>query len=570
MGPTASRTATDLHKTAHDKIKQLAEYFTEKTSEKSLHFLFQIGIKNPSALDKLLIKLKRNTSQLKTQITAAHVDTVIELLYKQMALPANIFESIDAYIESQADELNVSGANFIPHRYESSEATPLVLKRAVHIIDKLNLLNKNNRQNEFLKKMIRAIIEFNDKEQKNGDNQVITQVEIATKASRWLSSSMAVSESSNIKKIADFLTARIITLGYTTIKSPVRTMGLSELFFIFEELAIQADLPIAHDSNLPLISEINAVMLSLSICVEQPTAFYDIVTLQQHDVETETLPILRRYYQAPLLIEQFFSSNQFHRYFGNRDSLDAINQEAFFMTLAPCLLMQNRGQEDHQPIAKSDFIHFIQVCRKQRTVILDSQKFMDWFEQACIAINIEDLLKLFFFETIEQKISVCLSQVGSLVFVANKLISMGFSPRSTTAAATGLFQPLISPDIPMTTTKNLKAINVFYNNLEQSLQKKMLNELVLMAIVIQSDSPSLKPVRSTKHQASPKPRTTPALTIKKAINSKTKLSKQNKHRKERFFPTLSIKTKEKPMEKGSVLCTKDTLKTQVTITDSSR
>ncbi len=521
MGPSASRTATALNKTALEKLDQLAEYFTEKISEQSLNFLYLVGIKNPTALDKLLIKLKRNTLQLKIKITADHVDTAIQLLYKQMALPASILASIDKYLETK-EILTLEKITRFLHSDVDSNRSLLAIEQALHVISSLNLLTTEIPKNNFLKALISAIIAYNKKDHNNPE-----------KTLAWLNQALQIPPNSPLALLLDFLIDRIITLGSTLIESPVRTMGLSELFFIFEELAVQANLPVTHESNARLLADINAIMIAMNVCIKNPIAFYDVVNLQQNS-KIALLMNLKRYVQEPLILERFFSTPEFHHYFGKRDAEENNNKEAFLMALAPCVTAHAQQNPN--------FSAFLNTCKKQLPLMLHDKKFSQWFMRECQQKNTVHLDSLFFVQIANEE-SLRSTQIGSLVFAANKLVSMGFSPRSASTATSGSFQPLIRPDVPMTTSKNLKSLSAFYNGLDASHQQKLIRELILLAVIVEQNNHLFTRPAQTNHDK-----------IKQ--DSHQPLSKKAnqplRYKNDRFFPTITIHAAQNAISKKMV------------------
>ncbi|MDA9271974.1 hypothetical protein N9Q05_01145 [bacterium] len=472
----------------HENVDELINSFSTISSgrpnEKSVQFFQYILQKKSNIAAILPDKFKRNATQLKADIHATHIDLAIASLYKQMELPEHSLESIDTFLLSNTmpDSTDIM-KQLASHAFTSDSLG--ALERTLHVIDNLKLLIEKNSRNQFLKTIIGIIIFLNDQSKNSalspGNNYRSNKTK---RISKWIFSSFGIAEKSDLRKLIDFLVDRMVILGSITIFSPTRAMDLAELYFVFEDIAKQVGLKVIHESNERFLSDINAIMLAMSVCKKNPSALYDVVALQQNNNKTGTLSLLNRYYNKPLLLDQFFKSSHFHRYFGKRESLDHINQQAFLISLANQFTFQ---PENDQADEMATIIKFIDLSRKKAKTNVSDIGFIEWFEGDAVQLSLLKKVQNGFFTTIERRSTHRLSQVGSLVFVANKLISMGFQPRSVTVAATGLFQPLISPDVARIDAKNLKSLHQFFNQLQSTaLQQQLANE-ILLAVVVQSE-----------------------------------------------------------------------------------
>lgn len=485
---------------SYENAVELANCFISTASPsfdaKTIDFFYEIITKHPNPTTIIPEKFKRNNGELKSNIQSYHIDLAIAALYKQKELPRNILESIDIHIKN----------NQLPEIHELTNHSLGVLEQTLHLIDNLKLFEIPKERDHFLKQLISAIVIHHERlryDPCHPDNDY-TYENAVLKIKQYITSEWNISKASDLNKLVEFLIDRIIILGTINIYSATRTMSLAELYFVFEDIANQVGLTIVHESNKNLVFNINITMLTLSVCKKNPSALYDIAALTDQQTKTNILPLLKRYHNQPLLIEEFFQSNNFYRYFGKRKSLDAINQQAFLISIAA----QLRFQAKHKKCKDTkDILKFIKTTRIQYKMHESIEMFMEYFTTHAYQTNMLIKIERVFFTTMKRRSTYRLSQVGSLVFTANKLISMGLSPRSMTVAATGLFQPLINPDAARIDAKNLKAFNDFFNQLKTTALKQRLINEILLTTIIQPDiihysptpqKPSIIKINATK------------------------------------------------------------------------
>lgn len=502
MGDVAS-CYEDSAKQFAEQIDRLGAGFSLQLKNQSLIFLHVLWSKAPFPFDRLLTKIERHPLKLR----AHHIDKIIDLLHQQIKLPDTILATLDNYLIQRPDTVSIISALFTIHAPEllaSATTHHLIHHSLAHalessnrvskVMDKLGLLTNNDPTSRFLRAVINLLIQFHDLEQKNKGKYNSVEELSAARVSRWITNALAISDKSFLKHLIDFLADSIIVSGTTIIFSSTRTMDLSELFLEFKSVALsagfqvaedlQGDLPTILDSKTALLHCIDAIMLITGVCDKMPAAFYDLVDLQEANPATSTLSIMKTYYKTPLLLEQFFTGNAFIRPF-NQGAPDLINKQAFLMMLVShvCMRAELSGVQ-----LQGDAHHFTQLvlsCRHERLNKLDHEEFMLSFNVQCIKHEMNRVLSAFFFDYIDREIEFCKSQKLSLVYVANKLVSMRFSPKSPAGAATGHFQPLINPLVPVRDADNLRAFKSFYYNLNESQQEVLIGELIF-AVVVQA------------------------------------------------------------------------------------
>ncbi|MDP3706418.1 MAG: hypothetical protein Q8R24_11025 [Legionellaceae bacterium] len=476
MGSEAFRLDMRSNKHAHEQIRRLIDYVSGQLNDVSLSFFHDVCSKNAAALEKLITKCQ----QLKIKLKADDVDKVLESLHKQMHLPKNILETIQYYLLDKRMNSIANVLNSVSSKLECHVSSSDVLQATWHVISNLNLLINSSPEEQFLRSIITMMLDFQNKEHHSAKS-CNPKKRSADDASKWLRTLLAVSEKSDLTKLIDLLADRL-HLGGNMISGGSRNMDFTELFFLFEDIAIQAEMQVTHESNQKLILDINAIMLTTFVCKRIPTAFFDVVSQQQDSSSNALLPLMQQYYQKPLVIEQFFNSQGFQNYYRVHRIKDQTNQHAFLTSFVNYLHAITSHQNDRVDANIQTIVQFLELCRKQSSDMSDHE-FILWLEQASVEHKLEVCIQSFLFNAIEREVELNNNRIGSLVFVANKLVSMGFSPRAASVATTGFFQPLITPNVLQTDAKNFKALELFLETLQPNQRKQLTHELMLSALV---------------------------------------------------------------------------------------
>ncbi|HBI22262.1 MAG TPA: hypothetical protein DDY37_06740 [Legionella sp.] len=481
------------------QINRLGVGFNEALHAQSLAFLHALWHKAVFPFDQWLTKMERRAIQLR----AHQFDRVIAMLQMEIALPEGIMDSLHDYLMASPDAESMIQPLLALHASELNEpayehhlihhALPHALEiahRVNQVIENLGLLTAKDPATRFLRAVATLMMQFHDHEQKNKGEYPSVEEATAARVSGWIKTELSISAQSELRQLIDFMADRIIVLGTTRMDSATRTMDLSELYFDVRDLAASAGYPVVYtlpadrsvvpETKAGFIYSIDTILLLTGVCDKNPASIYDVVVAQAADPMTSTLSIMSRYFQRPLLMVQFFESNDFFSPFEHGAS-DLASQQAFLMALIAhvCQRAELSGSSSHP------FIAFVQLCRKERLMHESPAAFMQAFHAQCTALDMARILGLFFFSAIDAEMNVCLSQERGLVFVVNKLISMGFSPKSMAGIASGHFQPLITPRAPVRDAANLRAIQLFYAQLDPPSKEWFISELVF-AIVVQA------------------------------------------------------------------------------------
>jgi len=484
MRTIASRLDTRAGKHTHEQINRLVDHITGQLSDTSFFFLHDVCAKNPDALEKFNTKCQ----QLKLVLKAEDINRVIDSLQKQIHLPQHILETIQYYLldkrtNSIANVLNTVSNKLVADTY----STDMILQASMHVMNNLNLLINSNQEEAFLRSIVTMMINFQSKEHHATKTHNLRK-RTADDASKWLRTLLALSDKSDLSKLIDLIADRL-QLGDNVISGSNRNMDFTELFFLFEEMAIQADISVIHESNKKLMLDINAIMLTTLVCKKAPVAFFDVVALQQHSKQLPILQLMQQYYQTPLVLYQFFNDKNFQHYFRQHGSTNEINQQAFLLSFATYLHDLGFHAHDKTDIHFQHLFQFLDLCHKQDHEMSDLE-FVTWFERTLPEYNVEENIQATLFNAIERELELNNHRSGSLVFVANKLVSMGFSPRSASVATTGFFQPLITTNIRHTDALNLAALKKFYDQLKPKPQRQLIKELLLSSLIRYRKMPS--------------------------------------------------------------------------------
>ena len=458
------------------EINRLVDYISGQLSNQSLIFLQKICVKNAAALEKLITKC----SQLKIKLKASDLNRVIDSLHNQMNLPQNILEAIQYYLLDKRMHGITNMFNATNNQLEADLSAFSMLKSTLHVLDNLNLLTQSNQEEQFLKSIITMLVDFQNKDH-HFVKSCNPRKSASDDASKWLRTLLNVSEKSDLTKFIHLIADRL-HLSETVMHGDIRNMDLTELFFLLEEIAHQADIQVVHESNKKLMLDINAIILTTHVCKKTPTAFFDVVSLQQSNENDSVLSLVKKYYSKSLIIESFFQHSSFKPYFRKHSHDDKANHHAFLISLVTHLQSLSFSSSENVEPNTNIFSQFISTCRTNFQK-LGKKAFIQWLLEASSEPSIDNILQEVLFNAIEREAEQHNNRLGSLVFIANKLVAMGFSPRSASVATSGFFQPLITTHVPKTDLENFKSLKIFLETLKPNHKKQLTQEIILSVIV---------------------------------------------------------------------------------------
>lgn len=515
--------------------------FTEqlwRVKSESLSFFVQMEMDNPQIFYDLCKTLHSLCSNQSLYLKAHHLDTVISRLQRQLSddIPALINTYLAEHPAATGEQfkakINILRAEKLPwiaaqakHRqlsHHNLNHASEVKIRAKHAAEKLNLFQVNSAIDVFLLRVILLAIECHDFIQIEPGDYATVELASAAEVTTWLKEILDLSP--EIHGMIELIVHDIIVLGTTMVFSPVSTLDLSELFFIFERYALQANMIVSspESPNAQFMQRIHAMTLITGICDKTPAAIYEVVRRQAEQTETNSLANLKKYYpNQMLLLEVFFRhSNYFKVYYPQESARD--NQQAFLISIVPHLCMRAELSLHQEPVDAAAFVNFIRECQNQHKSD-NSADFMQYFTETFNAENIASVVNKLFFANIDNEVRFCNSQESSLMAALSTLTTCGYLDEQAkepavetlnTNAALAIQHPdivknslFIDASIPKTDAYNLDGFRDFYDTLSEGEKQQLIAELMLN-IVLQAGALYVK-----KHQSDVPYSPTPPLII---------------------------------------------------------
>ena len=461
-------------------------------NDQSLDFFQDLFRKNPSVFDVLIKAISNLCDTNMLFLQAGHIDAVVTSLFKQIELPEASFAVIDDFLDRKSldieriiqslriqhqPELAITANKHLLIHHDIPHALE-IRTRAMHVIcHHLHLVATDSKRDRFLQNLISLMIEFHDYVQV--DKGDFKSVEHATAMSviEWLTTALALAEEPELKKIIECVAQHVIILGTTMVFSRTQTTDLSQLFLMVEDAAISAGLFVAHESNRELIHLMKAAMLVTGVCDKNPSAVTAVARMQYDDEKTKTLAVIKRYVQAPLLLERFFTSDLFTPQSDAKVPSAALDQQRFLITLVPHLCMSAELNKGASLVAVTAYIDFIISCRQALLMGHTDLAFKRWYDKTFIEKNMAAVVDVIFFVGIDSEIAFSRSQLGGLQFIADKLHTL-FSP--LLFAKDG---PLIDLTVPLQDVANFSAFKLFYDGLDQVDKNSLINEMLLVVVL---------------------------------------------------------------------------------------
>ncbi len=480
---------------------------------RSLNFFHELYEKNRAIFNELIDNISKLCEQNALFLQSDHIDTIIASLFKQKELPASSLAILDCFLDKKnpaieeitqalraqhQPEITLTAKKHLLIHHDIPHALE-IKTRTMHVTcETLGLLATDSKRDLFLRTVAGLMVEFHDLVQV--DKGEFKSVELATTTHilEWLTASLTIEDEPNLKKIIEFMADQIIVLGTTMVFSRTQTTDLSQLYLMLEEAAIRAGCLVAHESNRELIQIIRAIMLITGVCDKNPSAVGVIANMQYKDMRTSTLAVINRFYCRPLLLNQFFATEQFSAQYSSDASCIDLAQQRFLITLVPHLCMSAELNKVSQRESVITYIEFINLCRRMRPVSSSNPEFKKRYDKLFNEQNMTNVIDALFFNTIEGEIAFSRSQVEGLRFVSEKLLlTIGPMPMAELG-------PLIDLTVPRQDVENLGAFKQFYDKLSISDKNLLINEMLLV-VVFQPGTVYAHQPEWQAHQRSPAP-----------------------------------------------------------------
>lgn len=475
MGTTATYFDMRSTENTHEQIMRLNDNISGELNEKTLIFLRAVCEKNATALEKIITKFV----QLQVKLKAEEMDQVIESLYQQQIFPQDMFSSIQYFLAdkrvhhlnqgliSSIDNLSSSLKNFDP------------FKTTIHVLNELNIYIHSGIEKQFLSTLVILMMHFYDGDRSTHLSH--TPRRSIDDAKKWIKSLLSISEKSDISKLIDLLADRI-QLMHIIVPGKIRDMDLIEIYCLFEDLAMHTKYFIPHDSNKSLLLDIHAMILLALVSNKSPHAFFDVVCAHQAESENQVLNVIQSQISRPLIFNTYFNSQQFKPYFREGCIRTNSNQQAF---LSACIGWIKPRLEEHNEHPNTSIYRLLSFFESSFTMKneIGNDAFLMWLNLETSHTKVKRLIEEDFFDGLQHEANFMNTSSGSLIFVTNKLVSMGFSPKAISTAKTGLFQPLITPHVQQIDQQNLQGLKRFFQQLNHSEQQQLIEELCLLILL---------------------------------------------------------------------------------------
>lgn len=464
------RINTQANKETSDAIRKLATYVFGELSNNSIEFLENICNKNPSALNKILLKCEK----LSLKIRAYDIDLVIKSIQSQMQLPEDILATIHSNLACKKMYNLANVLHIFAEKIEKKLTNSEHLKTTIQITNNLNIFAKANPNEQFLRSLIIMMLNFHNKEY-TSERLLDTNKRNNYDSAKWLKSLLCLSEKSKIINLIDFIDLRL-QLSSISVSGKIKDMELIELFFLFEEVAISSEVITITLENKSFIKNINAILLVNILCKKNPIAFFDFIIMQLNSKHLDLFLLIEQYSKNLPVLEKFFTSDIFNPYFRKNTFTDKANRHAFLFSISENILkiVTNYNTQDYN---MKSILEFIEKCHLQSHKMSDSEYF-SWLQTIKLNTRITDEMITSLFNALEYNILKKEHQITSLSFITTKMISMGFSPRASSFTNVGIFQPLIT-NTQKIELKNIQALKYFYQQLNSQEKNNLIMELIV-------------------------------------------------------------------------------------------
>jgi hypothetical protein len=505
---------------------------------------FFMAIKtNNEAVFQYLIQDIQSLLQQGSFLKEHHIDTAIDVLVQQRALPADLLQKLDEYLirerldmdsviqpiraeklpwlAEQAKLLQFSHHNMY-HAAEMKERTSLIAKQ-------LGLFTQGYASDDFVKAVLRFAIECHDYIQRRPGLPVSSiyataEQESAAEVIQWLNQALPDAPSV-VHQTIRFLVSNAIPLATTLIWGQ-KFCDLSELFFLIEKRAIEAGMTVVAPSNQLFINDTHAMNIGIGVCDVFAGAFPCVCEEQFKEPRTNTISRLQTAYSA-LVLDQFFASTAFQPYYQDRSRDE--NKFMLLMLFVAHLHMRvelsvtipsKKSPDEVIPFEQyqsfelvTSLIEFIrehQSIYRHMLMRGDSESDFIEFFHGNFEKN-EDVflgVKNIFFSAIDKEASFCNGLTHLLAMSQSKLQALGYideharilqevalwRQQQTIApqtSAISLLQEAIEPRIFIDAgiaekdAFNLAALSAYFHSLElkKEEQQQLVKELLLSTIV---------------------------------------------------------------------------------------
>jgi len=434
----------------------------------SINFLNALFSNGTTSLNKLILKFQKHQINIK----AKDFDLIIKALNMQINLSNTIFQTIHCYLQDTS--IN-SLANVLIKRADDLEReVPTIdtLKSILTVVDSLQIFANSTFDDKFIRAILILMLNFHVKQHNNNHNNYLD-------SAKWLKTLLSISEKSNLIQLIDYIAIRL-SIANINIYGEVSNIELTEIFFSIEELAYSKEPE--NYSNNKLIKTINACILVSIVCNKNPLAFVDVVASQIND-DKSNLPLLtKKIFKQNSQLTKFTEHANYKFYFKNTEELIDLNMQAFLMCFSN-LLHEELTSKIYEHKSEIALIkNFIIKCNHNSEKMLDDE-YSIFISKQHIEAKIVEFFINFTLETILNKLKDSVKNAIGLNFIANKLTTLGFTPRSNNFARLGMFVPIINKNKFKIDYENMLALAFYVNNLDAANKSLIIKELFVSLLM---------------------------------------------------------------------------------------
>ncbi len=440
MTTTASSINTRSLMSPCNQIIKLKGHISGELNNDSMMFLDSLCDKSARTLDKLILKCQKYSLNIK----AKDFDLVIKALIMQANLSAEVLPTIHHHLQDKKVNSLANVLNNLADKLEQELPAIDTLHSINTVSNGLEIFSSPNSDEKFVKSILLLLINFHIKQHNNSHNNHID-------SAKWLKSLLAISEKSSLIQLVDYIAIRL-SLAKLTVHGNGYTMELTELFCAIDEMANLVEIKTCHEKNIELIKNINAIILITIICNKNPK------------------------------LQNFLQSDAFTLYYKNTDELPDVNDQAFLMCFSNSFNQEliskfNECAQEIQGIKK-----FITNCNQNSEQMTDDE-YKKFLTKQIINEQLVETFTDKILPSILAKLKHESQQLTSINFIANKLTSIGFSPRALVFSRLGVFEPIIKKNKLQIDYKNISALSDYINSLDIQNKAIIIKELFISLLV---------------------------------------------------------------------------------------
>lgn len=454
----------------YNQILKLKEHILGELSAESKAFLDNLCAKNEENLNKLIVKLKKNEINIK----AKDFDLIVKALNIQTNLSTNVLSTIHYHTQDKKTCGLANLLNTLANDLEQELPTIDALRSIITVTNSLQIFANPNPEERFIKSMLILMLNFHTKQHNNSHNNYLD-------SAKWLKSLLSVSEKSSLIRLIDYIAIRL-SIAKISIHSDKTNIELTELFFVIEDLAKSIEIETQTNCNLTLIKNINAIILVSIACNKNPLVFVDVVANQIQDNNTNLVLLTKKFFAQASQVYKFIQNNSNNLYNKNTEEFCNINLQEFLMCFTN-ILHEELISKFNEYIPEIQSIKKLIIACNHNSEKMNDDEYRYFLKNQNITPEITESFTSTILSHILIKLKESTKHTNSISYIANKLINLGFTPRSYFFSRLGIFTPLITKNKFEKDYENIKNLSQYINNLNSSNKTLIIKELFISLLV---------------------------------------------------------------------------------------